>query len=295
MERIREGWYERNEIQKVTLDWVKTNCILTEREEQLLKIIYDRKLVRRDHLEIISESYRNAGLNKTILLNRAIKKMYKMMCLDKIHEVQEFGKGSKPCIVSIDKAGSLLLNVPHKKRILQNKTTYKGKDYIIRNLPSNYRHINGINQLEVKTILFCEEQGFEIVKWELEEPRHFTSNAENIKLIPDVLMIIRIRGKPFVAFIEFDTGSEGLRQKEPVIIKDKIIKYKKYKSSNLWTNEDWQKDMNAPMYPIVLFVTQDEKRVQFFNDKSKELRVQGLGMYYERYTDVLKGITTLIK
>jgi hypothetical protein len=101
--RNREGWFERNEIQKVTLDWVKTNCNLTTREEEVLQLVYDRKLVRRDHLEVISESYRNAGENRTILINRAIKKMYKKMCIDKIHEAQEIGKGSKPCIVSVDK------------------------------------------------------------------------------------------------------------------------------------------------------------------------------------------------
>jgi hypothetical protein len=147
----------------------------------------------------------------------------------------------------------------------------------------------------VETIILCESKGFEIVKWQIEKPRAFTYNGENIQLIPDVLMILKIREKPFVAFIEFDTGSEGLRQKEPVIIRDKIIKYKKYKSSNLWIGEEWQKDMVNPVYPLVLFVTQDNNRVQFFNDKAQELRVKGLALYYEKYTDVLKGITTLIK
>lgn len=293
MNKKRESWYERNEVQKVTLDWTKTNCNLTTRERELLQLVYDRKLVRRDHLEIISESYRMAGDNRTILLNRAIKKLYKKMCLDKIHEIQEVGKGSKPCVVALDKAGSLLLDVPHKKRILQNRTHYKGKDYVIRSLPSNFQHVNGVNKMEVETILLSEEIDFNILKWQIEKPRKFTYSGEDIILIPDVLMILEIKGKHFVAFIEYDTGSEGLRQKEPAIIREKIVKYRKYRNSNLWLEEEWQKELNQPTYPIILFVTQDEKRIQFFNDKSKELKVRGLAMYHERYSDVLRQITIL--
>lgn len=295
MERNREGWYERIEVKKITADWVNLNCKLTTRERELLQLIYDRKLIRRDHLEVISPSYRKLGVSRTRLLNRAIKKMYKNMLLDKTHEKQEIGKGSNPSICAIDKAGSLILKIPHKRRIIQRSTIHKGKEYIIRSLPANYRHINGVNRIEVETILFCDEGGYEIVEWQLEHPKSFIFNEEKIVLIPDVLMILDIKEKPFAAFIEFDTGSEGVREKEPKIIRDKILKYKRYRSSNLWLDEEWQKFFEVRVFPLVLFVTEDDKRIDFWNRKCKEYGVKSVAMYYENYTNVLEKLINIIK
>lgn len=298
MGKSREHWYERVETKKVTKDWIKLNCKLTEREKELLPIIYERKLVRRDHLEIISPTYRKLGKNRTSLLNRAIKKLFKAMIFDKVHERQEIGKGCNPSTVSIDRAGSLILGVPHKKRIIHRSTSLKGKEYISRSLPANFRHINGVNQLEVDTILFCEENNYEIVEWKLEQPKSFQFNDEKIVLIPDVLVVLKVNGHNLAFFIEYDTGSEGLREPEPKIIKDKILKYKRYKSSQIWMAEEWQKHFSQSIFPFLLFVSEqeDKRRVDFFNRISKEYKVKGLGMYSENYSSVLdKLIGTLNK
>lgn len=294
MERTREGWYEREEIKKVTLDWVDGNCKLTQREKELLPLIYDRKLVRRDHLEIISPSYRKLK-NRTSLLNRAIKKLYKQMVLDKVHEKQEIGKGSNPAIVSIDKAGALILEKPFRKRIIHNKSKLKGEEYIVRRLPINYRHVNGVNSLEVQTILLCEEYGYELVMWELEQMRAFNYNNDRILLIPDVLMLLKINESYLVCFIEYDTGSEGLREKEPKVIEDKIIKYKRYKSSMLWENEEWQRYFSDRVFPVVLFATLDNKRINFVNERSKELGVQILALHSDNYRIVLERLIKIIE
>lgn len=289
----REGWYEREELKKVTMDWVKENCKLTEREKELLPIIYERKLVRRDHLEIISPDYRNLN-NRTALINRAIKKLFKQLVLDKIHEKQEMGKGNNPAIVSIDKAGSLILDKPFKRRIIHNRSSHKGKEFIIRRLPVNFKHINGINSIEVETLLLCDEYGYELLLWELEQPKYFKYNNEEILLIPDVIMVIRINELHLVCYIEYDTGSEGLREKEPKVIEDKIIKYKRYKSSLLWEEEEWQQYFNVKTYPIILFVTEDMKRINFVNRKSKELGVQMLALYVDNYVNVLNKLIGMI-
>lgn len=296
MGRVREGWYEgRTEEKRISLDYLKSNCNLTKRERELLQLIYDRKLVRRDSLEIISPSYRKAGNNRTTLLNRAIKKMYRHQILDKIHEVQEIGRGNTPCIVGIDKGGSILLGVPHKPRIAQKKTFVRDKCYVTRFLPSNFRHIHGVNQLEVKTILFCEDTGSKILMWKHEVATNFVYNGENILFIPDSLYVLEINGKPFPIFLEFDTGSEGLREKEPKVILNKIINYRRYKASRLWLEEEWQKSLHKPMFPLLLFVTEDYKRIQFFNNKSKENGVWAYGVYHENYYDFMKEIATLVK
>lgn len=294
MERNREGWYERAEIKKVTSDWVNLNCKLTDRERELLQLIYDRKLVKRDHLEIISPSYRKLGISRTRLLNRAIKKMYKNMILDKVHEKQEIGKGNNPCIVSIDKAGSLILGMPHKKRIIQRVSKHRGKEYIRRHLGANYKHIQGVNQIEVDTILLCDSSGYEILEWQLEQSKKFNYNEEKIVLIPDAFMILNINGKRLAAFIEYDTGSEGIREKEPKVLREKLIKYKRYKSSQLWDEEEWQKHFDVKVFPLVLFVTLDEKRIEFWNRMSKEVGVKSVGMSSDRYIDVLRKLIDVV-
>lgn len=295
MERNREGWYEREEVKKITADWVKLHCKLTDRERELLQLVYDRKLVRRDHLEIISPSYRKLGVSKTRLLNRAIKKMYKSMILDKVHEKQEVGKGNNPAIVSVDKAASMILGVPHRRRIIQKVSSHRGNEYVVRSLPSNAHHINGVNRIEVETILFCEENGYEMLDWQLEKPKIFNYNDERIVLIPDVLMVLGIEKKRLGVFVEYDTGSEGIREREPKVIKDKILKYKRYRTSNLWESEKWQKHFEANVFPLILFVTEDDKRIEFWNRKCKEYGVKSVAMYVDKYVDVLSKLVEVVK
>ena len=280
-------WNEREEVQRVTSDWVKMNCKLTEREKELLRLVYDRKLVRRDHLEVISSSFRKIESNRTRLLNRAVKKLYKNMCLDKTHEQQAIGSGNSPAIVAIDKAGSIILDVPHRRRIIQEKTLSKGKWYVARRLPANYRHINGVNQLEVDTINFCEQSGSSIVRWEHEVGKEFHFGAEKVHVIPDVTSELEIRNKTFLMFIEFDTGTENLRYKDSFpVIHEKILKYRKYKVSKLWESE-------YSSFPILLLVTEDDKRISYFNEKCKENGLIGFGVYYKNYTNFLKRLETL--
>lgn len=288
MGRVRGNWYERQEVEKVTLDWVKTNCKLTNRESELLQLVYNRKLVRRDHLEIISPSYRVLGDNRTRLLNRAIKKLYQKMCLDKIHEAQEIGRGNTPCIVGLDKGGSLILNVPHKRRISHKKSFVNGRLYITRTLPANFRHINGVNQLEVDTILFCEGTENELIGWHHEKPQELYYGQEKVVVIPDVRMALKMRQKPFYAFIEYDTGSEnrGYKDRFPTIY-EKILKYRKYKASNLWTEE-------YPYFPMLLLVTEDDKRISYFNQKCKENNLQGFGIYSDNYISFLKHLSNMV-
>lgn len=286
----KKSWYEREEVKKVTLDWVKTNCKITNREFELLEIIKDRKLVRRDMLEVISPSYRYIGKSRTRVMNRSINKLFSNMCIDKVHEKQAMGEGNSPAIISLDRAGSLMLDIPYKQRIKKNRKTIKGKEFIFRSLPLNYRHVNGVNKLEVETILLLEESGGEIVTWDLENPINIYHNGDKLDLIPDVLTQIRFHKKqknPFYAYIEFDTGSENIRYKSPPIIRDKVIKYKKYKTSKLWEDK-------FEYFPLLMLVTEDDSRVDFFNRKCKESNIDGLGVYYKNYTQVLNKMTTMV-
>ena len=290
MAKSRKSWFERETPEKITLDWTKINCKITERERELLDIINKRKMVRRDMLEIISPSYRHLGNNRTRLMNRSVKKLYSNFCIDKIHEIQEFPKGNTPAILSLDRAGSIILGIPHKRRIKQNTNIKNGKKYVQRRLPSNYRHINGINQLEVDTILFCEENTTEIIQWVHEKPQKLVYGQENVIVIPDIVLELKFnteQSRAFYAFIEFDTASENRGYKEPPIIRDKVIKYKKYKLSRLWENE-------YDSFPMLLLVTEEEKRTAFFNKICKDNGMVGLGVYFENYKKLLERLSEMI-
>ncbi|UUV46407.1 replication-relaxation family protein [Bacillus phage vB_BanS-Thrax3] len=251
-------------------------------------IVGQRKLVNREHLEILVPSYRHLGNNRTRLINRSIRKLFDNMCLDKVHEKQDLGKGNSPCIVALDRGGSLLLGLSHKKRIPHKKMSINGKDYITRSIPSVYRHANGVNQVEVDTILFCEKNGFEIVNWEHEKGREFTYNNQQILMIPDSTIKLRMKNKNLNIFLEFDTGTEGIRSKKsfPIIL-EKVFNYKKYKSSKLWS-EDFKN------FPLVFLVTEDEHRIPYFNQKCKENGIQGFGIYHENYTKVLQHLASKV-
>lgn len=242
-------------------------------------------MVSRDLLEVMLPSYRNIS-NSTRVINRSIKKLFTNMFLDKVHEKQQLGKGNSPCIVSLDRAGAVLLGVPFRRRIIHNRKIIHGEEYIFRSLPSNYRHIHGVNRCEIDTILICEEVGGEIYEWAHEKPVELHYATEKVVVIPDVVIRLKFNTGQFCAFLEYDTGSEDIRCKEPKTIKEKILKYRKYKSSEIWKN-------NFSDFPILLFVTEDAERINFFNNKCEENGILGIGIYYKNYKDVLRRMAKL--
>lgn len=288
---FKKGWYERDEISKITKDWVDINCkTLTDRDMKLLEIVNYRNLVRRDHLEVIHEDYRYIN-RRTNSINRSIKKLFQKMCIDKVHEEPEFMKGNLPSIISIDRAGAVILNTTFKRRIKHNKKMYNNELYIIRSLPSNYMHIHGINQLEVDTINLSDEYNFDIIRWDLEHDniKTFMYN-EKITLIPDIFMILKIGDSPFISFIEFDTGSEDNRHKTSFpTITDKLNKYHYYKLSNSWLREDWCRFIKSS-FPLLIFVTRDEKRIKYVQKKGESLGLNILVCLDTDYKNILQSL-----
>ena len=288
MAKSRRKWYDRQEIQKVTYDFIQSNVKPTIKDLEILKIVSERKLVNRSHLEIIAPSFRHLTNNRTRLINRTIRKLFESMCLDKVHEKQELGKGNAPAILALERGGSILLDIPHRRRIPQQKMLVNGEVKIRRHVPSTYRHANGVNQIEVDTILFCQKYGYEIEIWEHEKQASFTYNNEGILVIPDVFYRLKINNRSIDFFLEFDTGTEDrLSKRKLPVIYNKIINYLKYKRSNLWTN-------HSEAFPIILLVTEDDKRIPYFNAKCKENGMQGFGIYHENYTKFMEHLAKMV-
>jgi len=292
--RTKRRWYERELIKRINRNWVEANCRLTQRELELLKIIYDRKIIRRDLLEIIAPPYRNLGENRTQILNRSIRKLFEQMCIDKVHEKQVFQKGNTPAFVAIDKAGAILLDRPFKQRIKTAIKNINGKEYVFRKLPSNYKHLHHIHLLEAETITFCEQNDCELICWRIEDgnTKNFTFNNEAITLIPDVFAILKFQNKTLALFLEYDSGTENERHLQPKTIQDKIIKYKKYYLSMLWQNEDWQIHFPRKIFPVLLFVAHDLKRIKFFNKIAEQQNIAGLGVIFKNYKNFLAKLSS---
>lgn len=293
----RRGWWQREEVKRVNDDWVKMNCKnITNREKELLKIVNDRILVSREHLEVIHPAYRNID-GRTNVLNRSIRKLFDKMCLDKAHMEAEFGKGNTPAIVCIDRAGALLLGTKFRRRLKHKKKVYHGEEYIFRELPSNYLHIHGINELEVSTIILCDNHDFKLIRWQLEaqNTKKLPENSQNdakttqISLIPDVFCIIRVKNSVFMSFIEYDTGSEnkGYNGNYP-ILGEKLERYNLYKMSGIWKHEMWSKSTGLG-FPPILFVVHDQKRADYIIRKGKSLGLVVDAFLFSEYSDKLKS------
>jgi hypothetical protein len=72
-------------------------------------------------------------------------------------------------------------------------------------------------------------------------------------------------------FIEYDTGSEnrGYSKTFPVLL-EKLDKYQKYKMLNGWREEWWAKKINTD-FPLLLFVTEDEKRIKYIKETGAKM------------------------
>ena len=247
-------------------------------------------MVRRDHLEFLHEGYRDIP-RRTNVLNRSIKKLFEKMCLDKAHEESEYLKGNKPCILSVDRAGCILLDKPYRKRFETEKRFLKGKEYVFRKIPSHYNHIHGVNKLEIETLEFCVDNNFKKVIWQLEEDniKSFEFNKEKIIVKPDVFVILNV-GKPLVYFIEYDTGSEnrGYVNSFPTIL-EKLEKYQRYKMIGDWQNEWWAKKINTN-FPLILFVTEDNKRIDYIIQKGKAMGLKVDCILSNEYKEKIKNL-----
>lgn len=288
----KRGWYSREEVNRISQDWISMNCKnITNREKELLRIVWERKMVRRDHLEVIHPLYRNVGDRRTSVLNRSITKLFRKMCLDKAHEEAEFMKGNTPAVVAIDKAGAFLLGKKFRRRIKQNKRLINGETFVFRSLPTNYRHIHGVNELEVKTIELCQNKGFSLIRWDLEqENAQKLSFSEKFTIIPDIFTIIKADNKPFLAFIEYDTGSEDNRYKDKFpTLREKLEKYQQYMRSGVWKKQWWATKIKTG-FPILLFVTEDERRIDYINKKGKSLGIRVVAMHTNEYTEKMGSL-----
>jgi hypothetical protein len=255
---------------------------------KILKEVNYRKLVSREHLEYIIEEYRNLK-SSTRVLNKSLSKLYLKHCLDKCHEEMEYGTGNAPAIYSLDRAGAILLDVPFKPRFVKRENVKNHNLFTV--LPSNWKHIQKVNELEIITLKKCFEVGAELIRWDLEEVNRVVipTNKGNVTLISDVITLINNKNKPMLYFVEFDTGNEDFRYATQFpTLKEKIEKYHTYKISGLWKDK-WFARIG---FPTIVFVTLDRKRIKYLQSLFSKLQLSAYVLEFEQYEKWLSHYMT---
>lgn len=281
MERRRRGWYERQEEKKINQDWVDLYCKnITSREIKLLEYIEYRKMASREHLQYLVEEYRDLA-SSTKIINNSLSKLYQKHCLDKCHEELPYGMGNAPAIYSLDRAGALLLNLPFRRRFKKVKKATT----TLTLLPTNFKHIHKVNELEVQTLKKCFEYNCKLFRWDLEHlnKKVIPTNSGKVALISDVFVVINKQNLPIVYFLEYDTGNEDFRNSTSFpTLKEKLDKYYIYKTSGIWRTE-WFNVQLKTGFPTIVFVTEDKKRIPYLNKYFKQLQLTAYVMEFEQY------------
>ena len=267
------GRYERPEVKQITKQWVRENCHgVTERDMGLLKLLADRKLLRRDQLEILYPEFPS-----TDFLNKRLGILYKKHLIDKIYPTVGLGKGSSKQHICLDRAGLILLDIEKfNKPIKTDKDNNKS-------LPLGWEHGVMINDYECRLRQFFGASQSTILKYEVENPLPYNET----KLIPDIFFLVKHEGKGYLFFIEVDLGTEDIPY-----VKRKIDSYVDYYTSRFWLKESWAKVFKTPTFPRVLFLTEDNRprRVDTLTEYSKDMSVRFFIGDHEGFTDMLKGI-----
>lgn len=221
----------------VSKTWVEENSQnLTSRDEGLLKIIHQKRYLKRDQIEILYPHFAS-----TNVLNRRLKTLFEKHFIDRFYPSVRTGEGSSQQYVCLDRAGAVLFDLgPFRKPIRYGP---EGERY----LPQDWRHHSLIIDAECAI-----RKEFDVVLMEQEERRIF---GRDRILIPDILTIVRVQNKGGAFFLEVDMGTEDIG-----IIREKVERYKQYYWSRAWMREKWVGLFKAPIFPSLIFLNNSSEQ-----------------------------------
>jgi hypothetical protein len=249
--------YARPEVKQVTKQWVRENCLnVTDRDLGLLKLIADRKLLRRDQIQALYPKFPS-----TDFLNKRLKTLYQKHLIDKIFPQVGLGMGSSKAHICLDRAGIIYLDMEDYNKPI--KTDKNG----MRSLPSGWEHTVAINDYECRIKEFFQGEHSVILKYWTELPHPYNDTF----LKPDITFLVKHKGKGFLFFVEVDLGTEGMTQ-----VKNKLDSYKDYYMSKRWINTEWARLFKTPVFPRVLFFTEDgrQKRIDSLREHIQDSSVR---------------------
>lgn len=295
MAKRRRGRLDRNHIPYITDHWIQTNVIkrITKRDIKTLKIVHKRGLITRDQLSIIHDGFRSLK-QRIHVLNRRLRILYECMCINKAYPPKIYGEGNNQAVLSLDKVGASLINVPYRPII---KSTTDKLGYIQKELPKQYKHTLGINDFECKVVEFCNQHNMELLRWRIahQNKKCFALGNKTMTIIPDGFGVVKLNIDTIISFfLEYDTGTEDIRNKHSFKrIKNKLYTYVLYYASKEWLKEDWA--LFNPTFPYVFFITEDDKRIAPLKEFSTTLPIKVIITHKNNVDDILNNELLQIK
>lgn len=244
--------YDRPEVKQISKQWVRENCKnITERDMGLLRLLRDRRILRRDQIEQLYPEFAS-----TDRLNKRLKLLYKLHVIDKIYPPVGLYQGSSQQHICLDRAGIILLDIDKYNKPISTDPS-GGK-----HLPLGWEHRVLINQYECNIRRIVSSLGGEVIEYITEESWKYGDG----KIIPDIFCLIKCNGKGFPLILEVDLGTEDIPY-----VKGKIDNYHKYYMSKEWTKLGWCSKFKNPKFPRVLFLTEGRgKRVSTLKEYTKD-------------------------
>lgn len=263
--------YERPEVKQITKLWVKEYCKhVTERDMGLLQLLPERKLLRRNQIEILYPKFAS-----TDRLNKRLRKLYELHVIDRIFPRVGPGEGSSQQYICLDRAGIILLgieryNKPITTDVLGNKA-----------LPLGWEHRVLINDYECHLVQLMHELGGSILAYESERPHSFGDTI----LIPDIFCLFKISKRGFMFFIEVDLGTEDIPR-----LKHKLDLYTQYYLSKSWLQHDWAHIFHIPTFPRVLLFTEEgyQRRLNVLQEHTRDALVEFYFGFHNEFPQAIR-------
>lgn len=267
----------------MTLDWAKSNIVLTERRKRILDILKTHRLLTIEQLEYFHPDFGQQSQSQ-LLLRRDINKLHEVYLVDKAIKkpvIQWDGSIKKTTVIAIGEIGSQYVGWPkyHKRIHYRDGQAH---------LSSTAHHTIRIHDMEILTRETMEQLNIEVKAWAYEAGNRIVQH--NNGLNPDVFCMLydRETGKYYSLFIEYDTGKMDFRRKKKFPrLNKKFNRYREIKNWNGWYNKAISK-ASVNKFPHLFFVTEDPNRFPGVPDLLKEKGLESTVSIQQDFLDELK-------
>lgn len=276
MGNIRRSRHARQEVGAITNEWVELNCArVTDRDKEMLKLLKKYHVMSSKHLYMLTPGAGGyapfwAGSKGQQRCNDRIRILYDLHCVNKFSPLLPPGAGTSVQYVWLDRAGAKLLGAQSFRR----RTT----------IPMDYLHTAAILDLYCELLALERQQLIEIKYIDIEQQN------KTWLLIPDMLFIIRTKGKGYISLIEVDRCEK--KEKDEL---EKIRSYADWKLSNQWLKEDWAQVMPQPRFPRVIYLFDESKprwkaRAKRFQDEADKYNLKFTASGLSRFVEMIKAL-----
>ncbi|MEK4799999.1 replication-relaxation family protein [Thermoactinomyces sp. FSL K6-2592] len=283
----RRNYYRRKSVAKrdLSLDWLRSQISLTDKDRQTLAILAKHRLMSIDQLMYWHPDFGRQKRAKA-LLQRHINRLHQFYLIDKkdhLYHQQLDGTTKRTIFVSLGELGVQAVGWRHYPRRIR----YHSNGSV--SITPRYYHIARVCDLSILTNELFKKMGLEIEWWEV-ECKALIGHPN--QLSPDALCVAfdHQTGKRFSFFIEFDTGSDDVNRKVKFPKLNK--KFNRYREVKLW-DDFYTSDISrisANPFPYLMFVTEEKRRFPLVPRLLEEKKIDASVCMITDYPGELKKV-----